>query len=222
MGPGEFAPDAPGAAGELLAPSAGLLRQAYSLALVDDGYLSRASSAWFTSHAGGIPAGFRPAEAAPTTKVHTIGNHTVAVVFFPEIPVGLAAPEPLQVRKTVEEGLRAQRAHALVIGVSPWGALAERQHLQELGSAFDILLGGGPGVPLEGSVDATASGLFWSRADIRGRSLNLMELGVWPSRAQPHNWLVGLNITVRQVVLNEAVPSDDAVKAVTDGIPDTR
>lgn len=222
-GPDEFAPDAgEDAAGRLAA----MTRKAYDLLRVDDGYLSAAAVAWFRDHAGGMPAGFREMGGEPAPRLHQVAGRTVAVVFLPALPKPWEDPTPAMAAQAVQAGLAARARADLVIGVAGWGGLGERRCLAELGQAFHILLGGGIGTGFDGVVDGAAPSLLWSRPDMQGRSVNVVDVLAWPRRvqgfSQPRHWIVGLDISVRQVPLKDAVEPDPAVEAVVGTVPAAR
>lgn len=224
-GPDEFAPDAgEDATGRL----ASMTRKAYDLLRVDDGYLSAAAAAWFRDHAGGTPTGFREAGDQPVTRLHSVAGQdgderTVAVVFLPALAKPWEDPTPAMAAQAVQAGLAARTRADLVIGVAGWGGLGERRYLAELGQAFHILLGGGIGTGFDGVVDGAAPSLLWSRPDMQGRSVNVVDVLAWPQRvqglSQPRHWIVGIDISVRQVPLKDAVEPDPAVEAVVGTVP---
>ena len=227
-GPDEFAPDAgEDAAGRLAA----MTRKAYGLLRVDDGYLSAAAAAWFRDHAGGTPKGFREVGGEPATRLHRVagGNgaeRTVAVVFLPSQAKPWEDPTPAMAAQAVQAGLAARRQADLVIGVAGWGGTGEQRYLAELGQAFHILLGGGIGTGFDGVVDGMAPSLLWSRPDMQGRSVNVIDVLAWPEqdhggalRTQPRHWIVGMDISVRQVPPKDAVEPDPVVEAVVGTVP---
>ncbi len=222
-GPDEFPADVGEDAEGRLAP---MVRKAYDLLRVDDGYLSGAAAAWFRDHAGGAPAGFREVGGQPATRIHAVAGRKVAVVFLPALPKPWEDPTPAMVAQAVQSGLAAQERADLVIGVAAWGGLGERRYLAELGQAFHILLGGGIGTGFDGVVDGAAPSLLWSRPDMEGRSVNVVDVLAWPERVQgrpqPRHWIVGMDISVRQVPLKDAVEPDPVVEAVVGTVPAAR
>ncbi|MEG6507019.1 hypothetical protein V6B97_15425 [Nitratidesulfovibrio sp. 1201_IL3209] len=222
-GPDEFSPDAGEDAAGRLAP---MTRRAYDLLRVDDGYLSAAAAAWFRDHADGAPAGFREVGDEPATRLHHVGGRTVAVVFLPAPPKPWEDPTPAMAAQAVRAGQAALERADLVIAVAGWGGMGERRYLAELGQAFHILLGGGIGTGFDGVVDGAAPSLLWSRPDMQGRSVNVVDVLAWPQRvqgrSQPRHWIVGMDISVRQVPLKDAVEPDPVVEAVVGTVPAAR
>ncbi|WCB45424.1 hypothetical protein PH214_10090 [Nitratidesulfovibrio vulgaris] len=216
VGPGEFAPDnGEDGAGRL----AGLTRKGYDLLKVDDGYLSPKAAQWFMTHAGGTPAGFRSVDGPPQTRIHTVNAMRVAVVFFPPLPQGVDDPTPEMVRDALSAGRKARSGADLVIGVSAWGSLNERDMLPRCEGVFDILFGSGTGSAFDGTVDGVAPGVLWARPERDGKGVNVVEVLALPQPGQPNDWVPGITIATRYIMLSDTVAHDPAMEAVIGSVP---
>lgn len=94
----------------------------------------------------------------------------------------------------------------LVVGVSPWGFQAERFALPRLAGPFHILLGAGPGAPLPAEVFDDAPSVLWSRADVDGRGVIVLDLLQLPARGQ--NWNPLAAAWAREIDIAPPLPAD--------------
>lgn len=186
---------------------------------VDDGFLSPAAAAWFRQHAGSLPPGYREVQDTPATLVHTANGLRVAVVFFPPLRKGVDDPTPEAVRDALAAGRKARSAADLVIGVSPWGSLNERDMLPRCEGVFDILFGGGSGSAFDGSLDDVAPGVLWARPERDGKGVNVVDVLALPSPGVPNDWVQGITIATRIIMLSDTVARDPAVEAVIGVVP---
>lgn len=158
------------------------------------------------------PKGATVLDAAPATKVIAVGGKNVGVVYFP-MPKDVSAPVPDKLMDATAKAAAELRGKvALVVGVSPWGALDEEAFINTRSGAVDVLLGsgGGSGFASRASKDGKT---LWTRAYIKGKTMNRLDLLALPG-APGFAWKIGENFTAKVQPLDEAYPQDPAVEAL--------
>ncbi len=179
------------------------VQRIYTALRPDAGYLSPVASRWFGDAA---PAGFTPVAAAPVTRRLMMAGLSVAVIFFPQLPQGKDEAEPSMLRSVIAAASAAADAD-LRIGVSPWGFRGEYAARQGLSLAFHFVLGAGEGAPF--ALDAAAmEPALWVRAAKEGRSVMVLDMNVCPARDQTPVWTPGINISGREIQLEDSIPDD--------------
>ncbi|MDR2123842.1 MAG: hypothetical protein LBP38_02520 [Desulfovibrio sp.] len=219
-GPYEFTADDPLRFGHLAekvrnaapppAAEAVLARKLQAALRVDAGWISRSAAAWLNKAAGGVPAGYLEIGEEPRDKIVQTPAGPVGVVFFPEGPVPGKGPRPEQARQVLERGRKLRAQVPLLIGISPWGLVAEKNFLPEAGGIFDCILGGGEGVGFGFSLAERIPGLIWLRPDGKGRAVNVLELNRMPDGKRPFAWEEGRTFNARLDFMGENVPADKA------------
>lgn len=158
------------------------------------------------------PAGAVVLDASPQTKLLTVGGKTVGVVYFP-MPKDVSAPVPDKLMEATAKAAADLRAKAaLVVGVSPWGAIDEEAFINTRSGAVDVLLGsgGGSGFASRTSKDSKT---LWTRAYIKGKTINRLDLLALPGGGG-FTWKIGENFTAKVQPLDEAFPQDAAIEGL--------
>lgn len=161
-------------------------------------------------HKAAVPQGAVVLGQEPTTRIMTIGGKAVGLVFFP-MPADVSAPVPDKLMDAVAKaaaGLRGKTA--LVVGISPWGAIDEEAFINTRVGAVDVLLGsgGGSGFPSRTSKNGKT---LWTRAYIKGKTINRLDLFALPG-ASGFTWKVGDNFMAKVQPLDAAFPQDEAIE----------
>ena len=158
------------------------------------------------------PKGATVLDAAPATRILNIGGKAVGIVLFP-MPKDVSAPVPDKLMDATAKAASELRGKvALVVGVSPWGALDEEAFINSRAGAVDVLLGsgGGSGFPSRTSKDGKT---LWTRAYIKGKTINRLDLAALPGTSG-FTWKIGDNFTAKVQPLDEAFPQDAAIEAL--------
>lgn len=187
---------------------------AYNLLHVDAGWLSKKSAKWLRDNAGAIPAGFTEVGGEPVAQLLDTAIGTVGVVFFPEGPEPGKSPAPDQEKAVLAAGRSLKDKVVMVLGISPWGYLGERDFLSKAEGVFDCILGSGEGVGFPGTVPQKAPGILWLRPDGEGRAVNILELYFQPRPGQNIHWVERKTFGVALEFLDAACPSDPAMLRV--------
>jgi len=157
-----------------------------------------------------LPNGATTLEAAPQTRLLTVGGKSVGLVFFP-MPKDISAPVPDKLLEATAKAAAALRGKAsLIIGISPWGALDEEAFINARSGAVDVLLGsgGGSGFASRTSKDGKT---LWTRSYIKGKTVNRLDLLSLPG-SSGFTWKVGDNFTAKVDPLDEAFPQNQSIE----------
>ncbi len=146
------------------------------------GWLSPGAAAWFKQSAGATPPGFSEVGAEAVSRVISTPVGKIGVVLFPEGPVQGKGPAPEQEQRALAAGRGLRDQCALVIGISPWGYVGERDFLPKAAGVFNIIMGGGEGVGFAHSLSDKRPGLLWLRPDTQGRAVNVLEIRQLPGK----------------------------------------
>lgn len=161
-------------------------------------------------HKAAVPQGAVTLGREPATKILTIGGKSVGVVFFP-MPDDISAPVPEKLMDATARAAATLRGKtALVVGISPWGAIDEEAFINTRTGAVDVLLGsgGGSGFPSRTSKNGKT---LWTRAYIKGKTINRLDLLALPG-ASDFTWKVGDNFMAKVQPLDAAFPQDAAIE----------
>lgn len=155
------------------------------------------------------PKGAVVLEDAPVTRIVIVGGVAVGLLYFP-MPKDISAVVPDKLMDATAKAAAELRAKAaLVVGISPWGALDEEAFINTRAGAVDVLLGsgGGSGFASRTSKDGRT---LWTRAYIKGKTLNRLDLLALPGKPG-FTWKIGENFTAKVDPLDENFPQDQAV-----------
>lgn len=197
------------------------MRQAYDALGVDAGYLSSAAATWFGN---ALPRRFLRVDDSPVVQRLHVGGVSVALVLFPPesafATTKTTDTSPDAFNRLLNAVLTTARSVGdadIRIGISPWGFQRERQSLPSLAQAFDVLIGGGPGAPLIAEVLPAAPSLLWSRPELDGKSVILLDLMTIPAPGTPRDWTPGLFSQCREITLTSRVPTDSQMEQLLSG-----
>jgi len=201
------------------AESARVALAAYNLLNADLGWLSKKSAEWLRRNAGGIPRGFVEVGSEPVTRLLDSPVGPLGFVLFPEGPKPGRSPTPKQIATVVAAGKSLKDQAVMVVGISPWGYVGERDFLPEAQGVFDCILGSGEGVGFPSAVPQKTPGVLWIRPDAAGRSINLLELYVKPQIGQKTAWIERTTFGASLEFLGNNRPPDPAMLRVVGSPP---
>jgi hypothetical protein len=176
----------------------------------DAGILSPGEAKLLTEKKATAPAAFTLLDASPQTKVVQVGGKAVGLVIFP-VPKNESEPVPDKLMEAVAKaaaGLRGKTA--LVVGLSPWGALDEEAFVNSRPGVVDVLLGSGGGSGF-GARTPRDGKTLWTRAYIKGKTINRLDLMALPG-APDFVWKPGDTFVAQVVPLDQAYPQDQAIE----------
>lgn len=182
------------------------LVQGHSLLPVDIGYLTPAEEQWLLAYAGSIPQGFVTVKDQPVSKIIDIPGGKVGVVLFPLGTDKNNAPSQKQIDSIVKAGKALQGKVNLIVGVSPWGNVAEYRFLQSGTGVYHLLFGGGGGLGAPYEPEHSTEQLLWVRSESHGRAVNTLDLLELPRVNQQFSWIEGLSFNAAQIFLYLKLP----------------
>lgn len=132
---------------------------------------------------------------APYRQVVLPDGRKVGFIVFPPLPKGSDLPDGgtfLSISKAVT---KAKARAELVVALSDWGIVAEREYLAKAPMNMPhILLGSGMGTGIRGQVMADGR-ILYARSYTKGKAVNTIEVGQWPAKNDDFRWIRGVNIT---------------------------
>jgi hypothetical protein len=192
------------------------LAQAYPRLGYDVGYAMREEQSWLASVGGALPPSFRVASERPAFEVIQVSGIKVGLLFLPSIDT-IPGKAPSVVCRAVADRAAALRPQCdLVVAVSPWGAAAESDLLENDKPDIDLLLGAGPG---PGFPARTARGekTLWCRAYAQGRTVHVIMLKELPGHKPDWKWVRDANASVQLQSLSESITNDPDMDALLNG-----
>jgi hypothetical protein len=122
-------------------------------------------------------------------KVHsTPDGNKIAFIRFPSLSKGEDIPSRELIQKISEVIKREQSNADLLIGMSDWGWVGEREYIGQAPQFMpDILLGSGFGSGVTGRFDAKKR-CVWYRPYDKGRTVVEVQVNTWPDRSKPEAW----------------------------------
>jgi len=209
-GPWEFAPEVSAAPPEPAKLPA--VAKAHEKLRYDALAVTPQEAAILSANKAALPKGAALLGDAPATAIVNVSGKQVGLVFFP-MPKDISAAVPDKLMDAAAKAAGELRGKvALVVGVSPWGALDEEAFINAKSGAVDVLLGsgGGSGFASRTSKDGRT---LWTRAYIKGKTINRLDLAALPG-APGFAWKIGENFTAKVDPLDENFPQDPAVEAI--------
>lgn len=101
-----------------------------------------------------------------------------------------------------------------MIGMTDWGWPAERDYLEARPRAVpDILLGSGPGMGINGRIEADGKCL-WARPYDKGRTINRIRVMAWPERTKDFTWQEPESVRCFSVGLGDMYEENPDVSAI--------
>lgn len=187
---------------------------AHRLLKVDAGWLSPKAERWMRDRAGGIPTSYAKVGVDPVARILQTPAGAVGIVFFPEGKAPGKAPAPEVEQKVLAAGRALREKTVLVLGVSPWGYVGERDFLPKAEGVFSCILGGGEGVSLEHVVPEKHPGILWVRPDGQGRAVNMLELLQLPAPGTTPQWREGVTFNASLEFLDSYYTPDPAMRTI--------
>lgn len=130
----------------------------------------------------------RSAEEEPITIRITPDEHRIGFIRLPSLPDGEHIPSPELVRQIAEIVKRERASTDLLVGLSDWGWVGEREYIGQSPEFMpDILLGSGLGSGAVGRMDDNRR-CSWNRPYEKGKTVIEVQLFAWPDRSKPSAW----------------------------------
>ncbi len=195
-------------------PKPKVVAKAYNQLNYSAGYVTKDAAAWFAKAKVALPKNFTLVTATPVTKVITVGHKTIGLVFFPKGETMPSTPTPRQVAACIAAAKELAKKTSVVIGVSPWGLLPEKEFLSNNQGVFACLLGGGDGIGFAYSLDKTLPATLWVRSDAKGKAVTVVDIYKLPTTKDKTPWVAHKTFAAELIYLDQKVPFDPTMTSI--------
>lgn len=128
------------------------------------------------------------AEETPFSVVLSPNEDKIGFLRFPSLPNGQDVPSEKLIKRITKIVKEEQANVRLLVGLSDWGWVGEREYLaQNPENVPDLLLGSGRGSGVNGRLGANDRCL-WVRTYDKGRTLSEIQIFAWPERTSSFTW----------------------------------
>lgn len=188
------------------------LVKGHSLLPITVGYLTPDEETWFHTYANALPKGFTTVRDKPLTKIIDIPTGKVGIVLFPRGTDINHAPSKQQLTDVLNAGQALRGKVNLIVGISPWGNVAEYRFLQDATGVYHLLFGGGGGLGGPYEPEHSTEKLLWIRSESHGRAVNTLDIIEMPRPNQEATWIEGLTFNAAQIFLYLKLPPDPTME----------
>jgi len=156
----------------------------------------------------------KTAKDTPFSMVTLKNGDLIGVVRFPSLKKGEDIPSDDQIKK-LSTAIKAERKKVkLLLGLSDWGWVGEREYLAKNPDAVpDLLLGSGRGSGVNGRIEANGR-CIWIRPYDKGRTVSEVQVYAWPDRSKPFAWKEPDNIKSLSIGLGDNYQDNPDVGAL--------
>ena len=176
------------------------------------GYLLPEENDWLMEYAGKVPPGFQKVSTEPVSTLLSTPNGKVGIVLFPKGTGNNNQPSEAQIQAVLNAGKALQGKASLVLGVSPWGNVAEHRFLPRANGIYSILFGGGNGLSYTYSTEFSTPSLLWVRSESQGRAVNFLNVYEMPAPGHLPQWQEGISFSAGQTFLFLRLPPDQGME----------
>ena len=171
------------------------LAKAYDLMKYDVALLGKTEADVFAKADASPDIKRKTSDEASFTKVKVEGGKTVGFVRFPSMRSGEDIPSEKLMNRITAIIRRESKSVDLIVGLSDWGWVGEREYLATNPQYVpDLLLGSGLGSGVNGRVEAEDR-CIWIRPYDKGRTVNEIQVKTWPDRSAHTAWEEPYNYT---------------------------
>ncbi|MUM78199.1 hypothetical protein GKC30_11185 [Pseudodesulfovibrio sp. F-1] len=167
------------------------------------------------SRLGLEPEPFRmTAEASPFVVLESSAGDRIGFLRFPSLPLGVDIPSRQLIQKISSQIEDQRDSVRLLVGLSDWGWVGEREYLAQRPPAVpDILLGSGRGSGVNGRIEADGR-CVWVRPYDKGQTVSEVQIRAWPVRSKDFRWKEPDTIRPLTVGLGDDIDDNPDVDAV--------
>ena len=190
------------------------LAKSFDLMKYDIGLLAK-SEADVLNDAGVLAEDWRKtAKEAPFTIINSSNGDKIGFMRFPSLPSGEDIPSPDLIEKITRTIKKNRDSVRLLIGLSDWGWVGEREYLAHNPNFVpDFLFGSGRGSGVNGRVEANAR-CVWVRPYDKGRTISEIQVYAWPDRSASFVWKAPDNIKTFSTGLGDQYQDNPDVSAI--------
>jgi len=190
------------------------LAKAFDLMKYDIGLLAQSEADVFHD-AGAICEDWRKTEKiAPVTIIESSNGDKIGFLRFPSLSKGEDIPSGDLIKKISKTVKNERNNVRLIVGLSDWGWVGEREYLaQNPDFVPDFLFGSGRGSGVNGRIEANGR-CAWVRPYDKGRSVNEVQVYAWPSRSASFAWKELVNFKALSTGLGDQYHDNPDVGAI--------
>jgi hypothetical protein len=154
------------------------------------------------------------AKDAPFSVLKTATGDKIGFVRFPSLPPGEDIPSERMVKSLSRQMAQQRDVVRLVVALSDWGWVGEREYLARRPDVVpDILLGSGRGSGVNGRIEAGGR-CVWVRPYDKGQTVSEVVIQAWPERTAGFRWTEPDAIMPRTIGLGDQYEDNPDVAAV--------
>ncbi|MBI9078167.1 MAG: hypothetical protein JEY79_00320 [Pseudodesulfovibrio sp.] len=190
------------------------LAKAFDLMKYDIGLLAQSEADVFHD-AGATSENWRKTEEiVPFTIIKSSNGDKIGFLRFPSLPKGEDIPSGNLIKKISKAVKNEQNNVRLIVGLSDWGWVGEREYLaQNPDFVPDFLFGSGRGSGVTGRIEANGR-CAWVRPYDKGRTVSEVLLFGWPERSASFAWKELGNFKALSIGLGDQYHDNPDVSAI--------
>jgi len=190
------------------------LAKAFDLMKYDIGLLAQGEADGMDKTLLPLDSTRKTARSEPVKVVTTSTGDRIGFIRLPSLPKGEDVPSKKMIQKISLMVKKEQEQVKLLIALSDWGWIAEREYLAQNPTYVpDILMGSGYGSGVSGRIQADKR-CFWIRPYDKGRTLCEIEIFNWPDRTTKFEWEAPADIKALSVGLGDQYQDNPDVSAI--------
>ena len=190
------------------------LAKSFDLMKYDIGLLAKDEAAALNDAGVVAESWQKTAIDAPFTVVQSKNGNKIGFMRFPSLPNGEDIPSADLIRKITKAVKKERDNVRLLVALSDWGWVGEREYLAQ-NSDFvpDFLFGSGRGSGVNGRLEADER-CIWVRPYDKGRTVSEIQVYAWPDRSASFSWEEPDNIRTLSTGLGDQYQDNPDVSAI--------
>jgi hypothetical protein len=143
------------------------------------------------------------------TRVLKVGDADIGLVMAPPLKSERMPPSLEEMNAVIDAAKALKPKVKLLIALTPWGIVPEKQLIDLGAGVFHVVLGSGQGSGLTGRLDADGR-TAWVRAFMKGKALSEIRILAWPA-GDDFKWISNQTVLFGAKALDDRYPEDQAV-----------
>ncbi len=190
------------------------LATSYNIMNYDIAFLGKQEAEILKKYGVTADNGRKTSEQSPFSAITMDSGASVGFLRLPSLNTDDDTPSNSLVKKISRLVKMYRPKVQLLIGLSDWGWLGERDYLAKAPKDMpDILLGSGSGSGVNGRIEADGR-CVWVRPYDKGRTVSEVQVFTWPDRTKPFTWNTPEKITILSVGLGDQYQDAPEVSAI--------
>jgi hypothetical protein len=190
------------------------LLQAYQMLNYDIGFIGSFEAENLSLLGLAVESARKTAAEAPFSVLTTKTGDAIGFIRFPSLPPGEDTPSADLIDTIAKQIRNIQSSVRLIVGLSDWGWVGEREYLaQNPIDVPDMLFGSGAGSGVNGRIEADGRCL-WVRPYDKGKTISNVQIMKWPDRNGPFSWSIPDVVKPSTVGLGDQYQDNPDVDAI--------